>query len=156
MFVHYKRARAAGQQPAGMMNVHAALERIGGERKVSLVKKGPAQHNEQEVVPHVEPVEAPARAETAPQPPPKKKKKFSSMDMESHSFISDLAMVFDFAVESEDTGFDDASTCDEGARQHPCEAETKITSFEVDHVVVKLRLPKTKLVGSQSLWSMAN
>ena len=53
-------------------------------------------------------------------------------------FISDLAMVFDVAVESEDTGIDGArsSTFDEGARQHPCEAEAEITSPEVDHFVV--------------------
>ena len=116
------------------------LERIGGERKFLLVKR-PAQHNEQEAVQHVEPVEAPARAETAPQPPPKKITMFSSMDMESHSFMCDLAMVFDAAVESEDIGFNGArrSTCDEGARHHPCEAEAEITSSEVDHVVVKLR-----------------
>ena len=63
------------------------------------------------------------------------------MDMESHSFISDLAMVFDVAVESEDIGINGAlsSTFDEGARQHPCEAEAEITSPEVDHFVVKLR-----------------
>ena len=71
MLVRYKHARAAGQQPAWMMSVHAELERIGGERKVSLVKKRRAQHNEHEVVRHVGPVEAPARAETSPQPPPK-------------------------------------------------------------------------------------
>ena len=40
--------------------------------KVSLVKERPAQHTELEVVQHDEPVEAPARAETAPQLPPKK------------------------------------------------------------------------------------
>ena len=63
------------------------------------------------------------------------------MDMESHSFISDLALVFDVAVESEDTGFNGArsSTCDEGARHHTCEAEAEVTSSEADHVVVKLR-----------------
>ena len=62
------------------------------------------------------------------------------MDMESHSFISDLALVFDVAVESEDTGFNGArsSTCDEGARHNTCEAEAEVTSFEADHVVVKL------------------
>ena len=72
MLVHYKRARAAGQHLAWMMNVHAELDCIRGERKISLVRKRLAQHNEQEVVQHVEPVEAPARAETAPQLPPKK------------------------------------------------------------------------------------
>ena len=61
--------------------------------------------------------------------------------MESHPFISDLAMVFDVAVELEDTGFNGArsSTWDEGASQHICEAEAEITSSEVDHVLVKLR-----------------
>ena len=124
-----------------MMSVHAELERIGGGRKVSLVKKRPAQHYEEEFVQYVEPVEAPARGERAPQPPPTKTTMFSSTDMESHSFISDLAMVFDVAVESEDTGFNGArsSTCDEGAGQHPCEAETEITSSKVDYVVVKIR-----------------
>ena len=50
-------------------------------------------------------------------------------------------MVFDVAVESEDTGFSGArsSTCDEGARQHPCEAEAEVTSSEVDNVVVNIR-----------------
>ena len=50
-------------------------------------------------------------------------------------------MVFDVAVKSQDTGFNGArsSTCGEGARQHPCEAEAEITSSEVDHVVVKIR-----------------
>ena len=33
MVVHYKRARAAAQQLAWMMNVLAEVERIGGERK---------------------------------------------------------------------------------------------------------------------------
>ena len=68
---------------------------------------------------------------------------FSSTDMESHSFIRDLAMVFDVAVESEDTicGFNGARcfTCDGGASQHRCEAGAEITSSEVDHVVVKIR-----------------
>ena len=71
MLIHYKRARATGQQPAWMLDVHPELERIGGERKVSLVKKKLAQHNEQEFVQHVEPIEAPAPAETMSQPPPK-------------------------------------------------------------------------------------
>ena len=37
------------------------------------------------------------------------------MNMETHSFISDLAMVFDVVVESKDTGFNGvrSSTCDE-------------------------------------------
>ena len=54
--------------------------------------------------------------------------------------MSDLAIVFNVAVESEDTGFNGArsSTFDEGAKHHPCEAEVEITSSEVDHVVVKL------------------
>ena len=63
--------------------------------------------------------------------------------IESHSFFSDLAMVFDVAVESEDTnyGFNGArsSTCDEGASQHRCEADAEITCSEADHVVVKIR-----------------
>ena len=94
----------------------AALERIGGERKVSLVKKRPAQHNEREVAQHVEPAEAPARAETASQPPPNNIAMLSSM--ESRSLISDLAVVFGVAGESEHTnsGVNGArsSTCDEG------------------------------------------
>ena len=63
--------------------------------------------------------------------------------MESHSFISDLAMVFDVAVESEDTNcdFNVARCCTgvEGAGQHRCEARAEITSSEVDNVVVKTR-----------------
>ena len=43
MLVRYRRARAAGQQLAWMMSVLADLERIGGERKVSLVRERPAQ-----------------------------------------------------------------------------------------------------------------
>ena len=72
MLVHYKRARVAGQQLAWLMSALAELERVGGERKVSLVKKRLVQHNEQKVLQHVEPIEAPSRAETAPQPPPNK------------------------------------------------------------------------------------
>ena len=52
-------------------------------------------------------------------------------------------MVFDVAVESEDTncGFNDArsSTCDDGAFQHRCEAGAEITSSEADHVALKNR-----------------
>ena len=50
-------------------------------------------------------------------------------------------MVFDVAVEFEDIAFNGArsSTCDDGARQHPCEAEAEITSSEVVRVVAKIR-----------------
>ena len=63
------------------------------------------------------------------------------MDMESYSFISDFAMVFDVPVESEDTScvFNGArsSSCDEGTSQHRCDARAAITSSKADHVVVK-------------------
>ena len=62
MLVHCRRARSAGQQRAWMMSVLAELERIGGERIVSLVKERPAKHNEQELARHGEPVEAPVEA----------------------------------------------------------------------------------------------
>ena len=65
MCVHHQRARAAGQEPAWMMSVLAELEGIGGERNSSLVKKTPAQHIEQDVAQRVEPIETPARADSA-------------------------------------------------------------------------------------------
>ena len=111
MLVDHRRARAAGQQLAWMMSVHAELERIGGERKVSLVKKRPAQHDEQEVLQHVEPA-VQRQLRTLHR---------TNIDVQFHGhgvslFISDFAMVFDV---SEDTGCNGArsSSCDEGARQ---------------------------------------
>ena len=61
---------------------------------------------------------------------------FSSMDMEFHSFISYFSMVFDVAIETEDTncGINGhrSSTCD-GRKT----AGAEITSSEADRVVVK-------------------
>ena len=84
-------------------------------------------------------------------------------------------MVFD--VEDKNCS---SSACDEGARQHRCEAGAEITSSKVDNVVVKIRsrcgalfdgecqgqrvqvkrkrdriTAQNERVGSQSLWSMA-
>ena len=104
-----------------MTSALAELERVGGGRKVSLVQKRSAKHNQQEVAPHVEPVDQLVQ-----------RQRRSLWDMESHSFSSDLGMVFDTAIEFEDTNcvVNDArsSTCDEGAGQHRCEAGVEIIS----------------------------